>query len=236
MNIAICDDSLNFLPIIKNEVENELSKNKLKYNINIYDNSRKLLEATTQIKYDLLFLDIDMPNLTGIELVQNYLKDQNLCIVFVTNRDDLVFDALKCQPINFIRKQHLCEELPLVISSFIKRFMITNQFIDFTINKIIKRVKTSDILYIESQKHYINVVCNKSSESFTTKASISKIESELHSPSFCRIHVGYLVNTWHITQIGNNSVTLDNGVELPVSRYRMEETKMIFHKSRRYLL
>ncbi len=148
INIAICDDDTIFLSIIKNEIEVELLKNKLDFYIDTYDNSEKLLEIVNSINYDLLFLDIDMPNITGIELVNNYFNKSDIGIVFVSNRDDLVFDALRCQPINFIRKQHLRDELPTVIESFIKRFFPSRQYYDFNVNRTIKRVQQCDILYI----------------------------------------------------------------------------------------
>ncbi|WMJ22351.1 LytTR family DNA-binding domain-containing protein [Paludicola sp. MB14-C6] len=236
MNIAICDDDTIFLTLIKNEIEIELLKNKVDFHIDTYNSSEKLLKKVNSFHYDILFLDIDMPNLTGIDLVNNYFQEENIYIIFVTNRDDLVFEALQCQPINFIRKQYFKKELPPAISSFIKRFFIEHKYYDFKYNKSIKRVKQCDILYIESKKHYINVVCEKIGDSFTIKSSISSLEKELKDSFFIRIHMGYLVNSLHIKQIGSSCVVLDNGLNLPVSRYRMEEIKKIFHASRRYLL
>lgn len=88
------------------------------------------------------------------------------------------------------------------------------------------RVSLRDILYIESRRHEIWVHCR--TEVFITDQTLSYWEEELKKAGFIRVHKSFLVNLYHVRRLGRESVGLDSGDELLVSRYRYPEVKIRF--------
>ena len=96
MKIAICDDEKSAIELIKRELGKVAEKLQIVMDIYEYQTGGKLLEEITKQKIEVVFLDIDMPGMSGMETA-NCLMEQCplLNIIFLTNREDLVFQALK---------------------------------------------------------------------------------------------------------------------------------------------
>ena len=150
-------------------------------------------------------------------------------VIFITNRDDLVFDALNVQPFGFVRKAYLKEGLTPLIEKLIRHIKQINRTFVFKTHQNILQIPIKEIYYFESQQH--NVTLYKKANSFTGFDSLSRIERELKPYSFVRIHSGYLVNCRHIFSIESKNVILDNNKVLPVSRHRLATVKQLFIKT-----
>lgn len=83
------------------------------------------------------------------------------------------------------------------------------------------RVREKEILYLESRRHEIWVHCEK--RVFLTSETLGYWEEKLRSRSFLRVHKSFLVNPGQISRIGREMIELEDGSQLPVSRYRYPE-------------
>lgn len=107
LNIAICDDDLNIVNKIKNLLE---AYGKVKFTINIYNSGEELLKI--QMKFDVIFLDIDMSGIDGIETareIRNY--DKNVKIIYVTNFTDYTNLAFSVHAFGYLNKPVNKEEI-----------------------------------------------------------------------------------------------------------------------------
>ena len=113
MNLILCDDDKVFLNKLEIRIRGLCQKYKIAVEMECYVSAKEMLEGIKNLdEISVFFIDIDMPEVNGFE-VASYLKKWNreCCIVFVSNKDDLVFQSLVYHPFFFIRKAHLDEEL-----------------------------------------------------------------------------------------------------------------------------
>ena len=113
MHLILCDDDNVFLDKLETRIRGLCQKHGIAVEMERYDSSKKMLEGLKDLDTVPVFLiDIDMPEVNGFG-VASFLKKWNreCCIGFVSNKDELVFQAFAYHPFFFIRKTHLDEEL-----------------------------------------------------------------------------------------------------------------------------
>ena len=224
--IAICDDENIMLDYLNNKIIGIIGRYSEDCEIYKFNSGEAILDAifSKELYFDVIFLDIEMDKISGLEVANKITSiTDKINIVFVTNRDDLVFDAINYRPFSFIRKSRLNEELELVINRLKQKFKKENEFCEIEIDKKKIRVNLKDIIYIESQGHYIFIRClNKD---YKIRGKIFDYEMKFIELGFMRIHVAYLVNVGHINFVKYNGVCLDNDVVLPISRKKFEAIK-----------
>lgn len=118
-NIAICDDEKVALELLGSSLRGALRTRNVDASIETFSRPRELLLRMQATSFDLLFLDIEMPGMTGLELAQRLRREGNLIdIIYISNREDLVFDALRTNPRGFIRKNRLIQDVSGVIDTY----------------------------------------------------------------------------------------------------------------------
>lgn len=224
IQIGICDDEEIFLECLKEQIDLQLQFTGIKYKLHVFSNGNNLLNISEKLVLDIVFLDIEMPLINGLEVASS-LRETNpfIHIIFVTNREDLVFSSFKYRPFRFIRKQRIAEELPEAISHIAKVMKEENQYYTINICNSVKQIKISDILYFESLKHDIYI--HTQSEKIRIKSNLTKIEKEMYIHGFIRVHSGYLVNYKYIYSINKGDIVLNNQTTVPLSRHRVESVK-----------
>lgn len=223
MKIAIVDDELIFAQFFRNIIEKKFD-DKIQM-LDIFTTVRSFISAEN--KFDLIFLDIDMPEISGLEFAKKH-SDLSSRIIFVTNRDDLVFEAFNTtQTLGFVRKSKLEEDLSIVLDR-LHREAQCSMFFTVKCGSSIRKVKFSEIIYVEKVSH--NVIIHTSTDDITMRKTIAEIESLLINNGFIRTHVGYIVNMTHIKLIDTKDVKLSNGNSVPISRQNVKSIKDKFLK------
>lgn len=215
MKIAICDDERIDRDLIVSFMKEIEEKIRYKLELDVYEDGKQLLNDLEEKEWDALFLDIDMPQLNGMkiaEIVQN--KFPYIKIVFITNRADLVFDTIRFCPFRFVRKENLRMELTESIIAMDKRIAQESFLFQFKNGNQMTKIRISDIKYIESQKH--NLELHYNNDSIKVRAKVSEYEKRLLNYGFVRIHKGFIVNMKYIKILSSKYVILDDGTELVV--------------------
>jgi DNA-binding LytR/AlgR family response regulator len=184
---------------------------------------------------DLLFLDINMPRMTGWELLKS-LPEKPYVIITTAYReyalDGYEFDVLDflLKPITFERflkavgkyqqrKAAATEASPSVADSYEQAYKY------FKVNREMKKVFLKDILYIESLKDYVRIKTDK--ESLITYQRISYLEEKLPDDKFMRVHKSFIVAIDKIAALGSNNVKIRDK-EIPIGRnYKMNVSKLM---------
>ena len=123
MNIVICDDDESDILTAKNVIKQTVQELHIKTEFDYYSNAtdveRKLLVKKEST--DILILDIDMPEVSGLERAEKLrAENKDLIIIFLSNHEEFVFKAIEFQPFRYIRKMHLNTEIPLAIRSAVR--------------------------------------------------------------------------------------------------------------------
>ncbi|SHM72172.1 two component transcriptional regulator, LytTR family [Anaerosporobacter mobilis DSM 15930] len=230
LRIAICDDDQALLHSYKNRIKALFESKHVDAIIFDYTKGSKLITECKEVAFDLIFLDIDMPEMSGFDVAEK-INDINAdtVIIFVTNEEQLVYRSLRYSPFRFIRKAYFVAELSEAIISFLDMYLKRNKTQVFNcINGEIVAINIKDIMYIESNKHKVTVYTQK--KDIVTKAKIGELEENLKDFGFIRVHIGYLINMKYIFSIEKTEIIFVNQTSVPMSRHRTEQVKTEFHK------
>lgn len=231
MNIAVVDDCKSFIDEFCTLIKNYCEKNRIEYKTEAFYDGYSILERYG--KYDLIFLDIEMPLIDGIEIAKkiNELKNKDNAetpyIVFVTNKDNLVFTALKQFPYTFIRKGYFDEDVEKCIIDINKKLDTNQASYPVKVGRITKHLNPEKILYIEKDKNY--VIIHTADNQYRERSNINNKLNDLAHFGFIRTHVGYLVNLNYISEISAMEIILNNGNKVPISKsYRQSVKEQYF--------
>lgn len=224
VKVAFCDDEAKILEDLSVKIKSEFENLSCKIDLYTTENSIELLEYLKNYPVDILFLDIDMPTISGMEIAQTLLNSEiKTLLVFVTGQDALVYKSFKYHPFGFIRKTYFDEEISGVVKSLVEEMQKSSDTFLFKTNDGFNRIKLRDILYFESESNYINLHTNESVYKF--RSTVSAIEKELSTKGFIRTHKGFLVNQEHIFSVKSENVVLSNNVVLPIGRTNRDVIK-----------
>ncbi len=191
------------------------------------ENPIDAMQVMQQQSVDLIFLDIQMPGLTGIQFIQSMTVKPMIILITAYEKYALegfnldVTDYL-VKPVSLDRFMKACNKAKelhhLKISS--KEHTTTDQPSYFFVNVEYSLVKITiaDITYIEGLKDYIKIHLRSSSKPVVTRMPMKTIEEQLPSKDFIRIHKSYIVSVAFITSVRKTSVFIGT-VELPVSEH-----------------
>ncbi|MCL2020105.1 MAG: LytTR family DNA-binding domain-containing protein [Oscillospiraceae bacterium] len=227
IKIAICDDCESDVKLISKSVKIIFDKMNISYNIKTFIDAEALLRENKKFPFDVIFLDIDMPQINGMEAATK-INEQNCIseIVFVTNHDELVYKAFRFKALGFVRKKHIEEEIEEIIEVFVEHLNQKRNFLFIRDSGVEKRISINDVIYMQSDDHYVNIYTQNSRE--LVRKSLSDIESEYAVYGFIRVHVRYLVNYKYIHSIEKSAVILHNCKQLPLSRGKIQSVKNSF--------
>ncbi len=215
--IAICDDEIKILNDISWKIKSECVKQDIKAECISFSDSKELLSYMDNNVIDVLFLDIDMPLFTGMDIGRFIVdKGYKTRIIFVTSYDALVYQTFEYRPFGFIRKTFFDEEIGGVIQRLRDELLASGREIIIKKGNEIVKIPLENIYYIESEGNYINVYMTNGVEKY--RETLGNIESELRNKGFVRCHKGYLINSVHINKVHSNELELVNGVRIPVGR------------------
>lgn len=227
IKVAICDDEPEWINTAQDIVNNFFKEKSIEFSIETFDNANLILtEMEHNVSFNILILDIEMPDINGFEIAEKNKKQfPDMLLMFYTAHEQYVFDAFKFQPFRYIRKEHSAREFnpalfaaTQIIEASADRFMELKNA-DKTYN-----VKISEIKYFETNKRRCDVYINDGSV-INVRKTIKELYNETGSENFILVHSGAAVNVRYITCFSNSDVTLEGGKKLPVSRTRLKAVK-----------
>lgn len=227
LRAAICDDEQVMLDYLYEHISAEFQRQGTDIHIEKFTLSRDFLNIHKAEPFDVVFLDIKMPDIDGFEVAKRVRGiSEKTYMIFVTTESGLVYDSFDYHPFNFIPKgkaEILKAKLIRVISKLIEQLK-DNYTICFDLPYGEKRyIKSSDIIYAVSKSNYLDIVCK--TETIHIRRKLNEFLDELPSRSFARINNRIIVNMCCVCRIDNTrmKVTLHDGTELNISRtYKAE--------------
>lgn len=224
IRIAICDDEKVYADLIYNYINRIITKSSVSVSIMKYNDAHALIKENSIHTFDIMFLDIDMPKVSGFDISKVIRETSSQTyIVFVSAKHELVYSSFEYNPFYFICKTNpktLYRELDHVLEKLMMHFQQNRKIIinDTAQGKII--IKLQDVLYIKSDKHYLQYFVVNRSDPYLERGTINDVSIKLSCPDFMKPHQRYLVNMNHISKYGGmiNTIVLDNNQNVPISK------------------
>lgn len=240
MNIAIVDDEKHCIESL------EIDLSSIEFNHQVIFKTSKPIEALQQLpnlKLDILFLDVEMPQLNGFELLDQ-LGEFEFDVIFTTAYSEYALQAFKNKAYNFLLKPVDIDELSDVLSDWqkdrqgepylmdelaVRELLVKVKNDGFVKSKIaiptvngFEFIKTEDILYCQSENNYTNIFLQNGERKLISK-TLKDVEKTLTSHLFLRIHQSFLINPKYLKQYNKNDggyVIMDDDNSLPVSKQK----------------
>lgn len=236
LQIAICDDETLLLEEIRKITESCLQSQQTFSILSTYTDGKGLFyDIQDGKRFDLLLLDIEMPELSGMELagrIHELLPDA--LMLFVTAHYKYAVDAYELHIFRYIPKNQLRERLPHALRDAVSLLEIqnTDSYIISSQNRL-ERIPYKEILYIEKDGknalfHTVSTQkqpADQAGKSRRVRKTLTEVFDELHSEEFHFIERGYIVNLRHVTGISHTDCILTDQTRLPVSQSRLPEFK-----------
>ena len=230
LDVAIVDDNSIGLSSVKRITERFFLKNKVECQIFTFSSSLEFYQVCQDHFFHLILLDIDMPELNGIELAASLRKERSQCtLIFVSAYEHFVFESIRYRPFRFVRKSMLEIDLEEAVAAFCREIISHNMKIQFSkANGETPSILASDIVYVFSVKHDVFLVMKDQTEIRLAyhHYTIGELENQLRSFGFLRTDRSYLLNYRYIYQINPDCITLKTAVSksehdsIPISRRR----------------
>ena len=207
-------------------------------NIKIVASCSNAIEAFSVLRansIDLVFLDINMPEISGISFAKSINKDVK--IIFTTAYRDFAVEGFELQAVDYLLKPISFDRLLKAVNNYFdihadtkhseNQSVDNNDFMFVRADRRMIKIDFESIIYIESYSDYIKI--HLANETIVTRETISAIEAKLPSKSFLRIHRSYIIALKHITSFTNEEITINN-TALTISRSYKKDVLQILEK------
>ena len=174
---------------------------------------------------DILFLDIEMPEMTGLELTR-HLGDKKPIIIFTTSKKEYAVDAFELNVADYIVKpvtpprfiQAIEKAREIYNSNKIDFSIEEREFVFFRDNGILKRLLIEDIYFLEAMGDYVKVFTQQKFHAIHT--TLKKVEEKLPPNKFLRVHRSYIVALNKIEKIEEGVIVINNKTVPVADAYR----------------
>lgn len=225
-NIAICDDETSTCSELETMLLDYATLMSIEIEIDIWFTGRSLCEAFKKdYKVDLLFLDIELIGLNGLQVgkfIRDELNDQKTFITYISSKQSYAMSLFKIQPLDFLIKPIQKKELAEVMGRFIKLTEQGKLFFEFKNGRSLTKLPYEDIIYFSSMDRKITIVTVK--EQYIFYGKIKNIVSKLTN-NFLLIHQSYLINQNYVSEYAYDSVKMINGDILSISKANRVEVR-----------
>ena len=230
LKIAICDDEKYFREELKDILIKYLDTNGIVYSIDLFNSGKEFsLLGIEMIKYDIIFLDINMDQMDGIETARMIRGQSNdIFIVFVTAFIDYTIEGYKVDAVRYILKNNntLSSAIEECMDAIREKMSYEVVHKDFDFIEGNRSVSLEHILYVESNLHKLTFyVMEESIKQYTMYKTLDDLEKELSGEGFLRVHQSYLVNIKHVGKVVRYSLTMDNGAEIGIPKIRFKDVQ-----------
>lgn len=222
MNIFICDDEKKMADMLNNCIKQKIES----ANIKVFYSGNHLWDALCKEVCDVVFLDIDMPDISGLDIASRMAElSYSPLLIFVTGHDELVYDSLKFHPYGFVRKDYLQQELSQIIDDCIHTINENTKDFSFITSAGNMRVPMKDILYFEADGNYLKI--NTGTDTYRFRSTLYAVENSLKENGFVRVHKGYLVNQSAVKLLGRDEITLMDEQRIPIGKNYADIAKKV---------
>ena len=221
-NIAVCDDSIEYGEIVSEIIKSISLKNNINCNISTFNSGRSLLNAFKEIEFDIIFLDMEMPELNGIEtglLIREISK--NPVIFYLTSHKEYAYESYQVKAKNYLLKPVNASVIEKNLLECIAERKNGESFLDIKdVNGTMNRIPVKNITYILRKKEdrKLHIYTLDKSE-ITAVQTLENIENELsYLDSIARANKSCLINMENVKAIIKNEIHFNNDSKEYASR------------------
>lgn len=226
VRIAICDDEREEIALLKKEISDLFTDDNIP-DIDVFMSGKELLENVSEKEcgYDLIFFDVLMPEMTGIESaghLHSFCPDTNF--VFVTNSRNYAVEAFELRALNYIIKPITAEQIKETFDRYDSRLL--KPYIEVKSRQGLVKVNLESVLFVESSHNH--TVITTAGGQLRINAPLREIETKLDE-RFVGLSRGMIVNMQFISEMKKDSCVLEDGRTVLLSRTKRNDIRSQYH-------
>ena len=217
LKIAICDDEQNQIEYLSGVVSAWTSKNRHVTEIRTYSSAKSFLFDYSEEKdFDILLLDIEMPEMNGVELAKTVRRENStIQIIFITGYYEYFSDGFDVSALHYLIKPADERKLLPVLDRAVGNLTYRQRSVLLTSSDGDVKVSLADICYVESEN--VHVAVHTVSGVYRSRISLSKFAEQLDE-TFIKVHRSYIVGLKYVKKITRTDITITSGDVVPISR------------------
>ena len=231
IHVALCDDDPHSLKQLRQATAQWFTERQIIFSAIEFSSAKHLLDSVKETSYDVFFLDIEMPEVDGMQLaklIRETLPDS--IIIFLTSHDEFAPDGYRVQALRYLSKQtwkkFLSEALDAATAQVEKQGTGS-----LTVSHYgnIQRIPHRDILYIRHISRYCEIAI-KAGETIQDDRGIKKLFEIIGDGRVIFIDRGAFINLDYLQKIENGQAVMTNGHSLPISRRLLPQVKLTINR------
>lgn len=217
LKIAVCDDDSSQRNYLTETVFTWAKRKCHLVKLIPYASAKAFLfDYEEQKDFDILLLDVEMPEISGIELAKTVRKEnQTVQIIFITGYYEYFSDGFDVSALHYLIKPVDADKLFVVLDRAVSHLADRERAVLISTAEGEFKIPLANILYLEAQKVY--VVVHTVTDDYRMRIALTKFEKQLDR-TFFKIHRSYVVNLKYIEKITRTEVLMANGDIVPISR------------------
>ncbi|MBQ7378922.1 MAG: response regulator transcription factor [Clostridia bacterium] len=232
IRIIFCDDNVGYLDSLMAYIQKvSVTIMPAEQDISlgpIFDNGPAVLQYIDENHVDALFLDIDMPDVSGFDVAKTVCREYpDVKIVFMSAYDNFVYSSFEYYPFAYLRKSHLTDEFPKIFCRLAEKLIKPDRQIRLVTTEGIKSLDSNSILYVESERNYCTVHLTYGTK-YVCRSTLTSFEQEIKGFDFFRIHAAFIVNLEHVERIMEDGTVLVKDQVLPIAQKRAKDFKKAY--------
>lgn len=230
IRIAICDDNVQHSTELENIILDCMDKYpNIKIETDVFDSGSSLLNNMNLCieTYQILFLDIEMDAINGIETAYEIRKsDRNLIIIYVTSYYKYTLESFKVAPFRYLLKPIDKKKIEKVLLEAIREIKLNNQYLFFKYQNRQYQLAAENIISISSEKgRMLKIITSDGEEEFQFYGRLKDMENQLNPLIFVKVNQGTILNLNYVHIISGVELQLTNGDTFFISRGQKKVVK-----------
>lgn len=233
INVAICEDSDIDMEILKGIVESQLNCRNILYEIHTFSNGEELVEEYKNKPCDIIFLDIMMDGMNGIETGKCIREmDTAVEIVYCTATKEFAIEAYDVHAMGYLLKPYDASRIGIMIDYYIKNNLTASKsFITVKSKRKQLIIPYKDIVYMESDNKVVYIYTNTQGP-VKVYNRLNCFEEEVADVRFLRCHQSYFINMDYVVRVEDSDFVMSDKSIIPI---RKSGRKLIIKKYEGYL-
>lgn len=220
IRVALIDDEAKELAHLSALLNRYSRESETHFQVSSFGNGTLFLESCRTNRYDMVFMDVDMPDMDGFQTARRFREtDPTAVLMFVTNLAQHAIRGYEVNALDYILKPLSYEALFLKLPKALA--LCGNN----TASRISVKTRTgqtvfsaASVIYVVSDGHHITYITEK--DEIPAYGTMKDVETLLPELQFYRCNSGYIVNLGHVVKYESMTLTMTNGVTLEISRAR----------------
>ena len=229
MNIAIVDDIAAERALLRSRLERQLSRRNIQANLLEYDTGEAFLSSCAKLRFAVLFLDIYMDGVNGIETAKQFRSmDTHCLLIFTTTSTDHALEGFRVRAMHYLVKPYTEEMISDLIDEILARRPSTERYMTLKLNGTEVPLPFSSFIYAEHFSHMIHIHTTGGKELITRQSFEAFTASLKMDPRFYLCSRGVVINLDHAVDFDGALFILDDESRISVSRKLVKNARQTF--------